>query len=195
MYPRIAVALLAFGGMSGAVQAGITVNATIDGQVQPTCVNAEDVNFMPASTLANMRFSYVCPTDGVLHTCTPAEAPLTGGVEPGTPFFNYSPSTLTVNIVCTGGTASGLEVWGSKDGVPIEGCNPATNVSFNGSLPVANCVAGSIGGSAACVQFQCPQSATVQGCFPVEESQYDFANRRVHVTCETIVPMAIDSFE
>ena len=192
MYPRIAVALLAFGGMSGAAHAGITVNATIDGQIQPSCSNAEDVLFTPATTLANMRFSYLCPTDGVLHTCTPAAA--APPAEAGTPLFNYNPSTLTVNVVCTGGTASGLEVWGTKDGVPITGCNPATNVSFNSSLPVASCVAGSIGGTAACVQFQCPQTA-IQGCFPVQESSYNFAARRIEVTCETIVPMAIDSFE
>ena len=191
MYPRIAVALLAFGGLSGAAHAGITVNANIDGQ-NLSCANAEDVVFTPASTLANMRFSYLCPTDGVLHTCTPTEA--SAPAPAGTPLFAYSPSTLSVTVVCTGGTASGLEVWGTKDGVPITGCNPATNVVFNSSLPVASCVAGAVGGTAACVQFQCPQSA-LQGCFPVEESSYDFAARRIEVNCETLVPMAIDSFE
>lgn len=194
MYPRIAVALLAFGGMSGAAHAGITVYATIDGQVQPACANAEDVVFTPATTLANMRFSYLCPADGVQHTCTPAETPVQGAIQPGTPFFSYNPSALSVTIVCTGGTASGLEVWGTKDGVPITGCNPATNVVFNSALPVGNCVAGAVGGTAACVQFQCPQTA-LQGCFPIEESSYDFALRRVEVTCETQVPLAIDGFE
>lgn len=192
MYPRIAVALLAFGGMSGAAHAGITVNATIDGQPVPACANAEDVVFTPATTLAGMRFSYLCPADGVLHTCTPVAAGLPA--EAGTPLFSYNPATLSVTIVCTNGSASGLEVWGMKDGVAITGCNPATNITFNSALPVGTCVAGVQGGTAACVQFQCPQTA-LQGCFPIAQSNYDFAERRIEVTCETLIPMLVDGFD
>ena len=210
MHARFVAALCTGALLVPAAEAAISVNFNVMNQQPLVCSAAENVRLTPAASLSGVRFSFDCIADGVRRTCQPAPATNDPDIEPNAPFVKYLPngSGASITVVCdTSPNAAplsikGTEVVGAAGPTDITGCHPATNVTFEASIPVESCIAGSGAGSASCLRYRCPSESTARACFPVAQLSYvgslpetDSALRRLSVICEMRPPMLSSEFD
>ena len=207
---RFAAALVSGALLVPAAQAAISVNFTVGTQQPLICAAAENVRLTPAASVAGTRFSFDCATDGVRRTCQPALATNDPDILPNGPFVKYSPTGggAAITVVCDDSPTAapvsikGTEVVGIAGPDGVQGCHPATGVTFEASVPVESCIANSGAGNAACLRYQCPGDQAPRACFPVAQFAYTAllpetasALRRVDITCELRPPMLRDDFD
>ena len=210
MFSKAVAALGACVFLIPAAEAAVSVDFTVGTQQTKSCAAAENVRLTPATTVAGMRFSYLCNDDGVELTCQPAVASTDPDIQPGGPNVKYTATGggAAIAVVCDDGPAAapvsvkGTEVLGIAGPTPLVGCHPATAISFQTSLAVEECVAGSGAGTAACLKYRCPNDTATRACFPVANVAYtarlpesESALRRVNVQCELRPPMLNDNFD
>ena len=210
MFSKAVAALGACVFLIPAAEAAVSVNFTVGTQQTKTCAAAENVRLTPATTVAGMRFSYLCNDDGVELTCQPAVASTDPDIQPGGPNIKYSPTGggASIAVVCDDGptaapvSVKGTEVIGIAGSDPLVGCHPATGISFQASTSADSCIANSGSGTASCLHYQCPGDTAPRACFPVANVAYtarlpDSASalRRLTVECEMRPPMLNDNFD
>lgn len=217
MLKRIALALLAWGGLSDSASAGVKVLADLEGDgVAPyfECADADAIAITPGTDPGDIGFSFRCAADGIRRGCRIQYDP--GNVtNAASMVFVYRPtgdgtsSQPSIGVGCVAGTTTvtGTEVYGFIDENTIasadgqSACNPATQIELIPSLPVQECVRGvdpDVLSSASCVKFQCPGDDVPRGCFPVIDLLYEGVGSdapKVRVVCETRVPMLVDGFD
>ncbi|HVF36095.1 MAG TPA: hypothetical protein VND91_12305 [Candidatus Saccharimonadia bacterium] len=210
MFSRVVAALCTGAFLVPAADAAISVNFKVGTQQPLICAAAENVRLTPAAAVQGMRFSFDCMDNGVRRTCQPALASNDPDILPSGPLVKYTPTGggAAITVVCDDSPSAapvsikGTEVVGVAGPDTVSGCHPAHGVTFDATVPVDSCIAGSGAGNAACLRYHCPGDGAPRACFPVSQLSYtallpDSASalRRVAIVCELKPPMLRDDFD